>query len=472
MREMLRHLGGCRRLLLQAVGGHLSAANKLDRSSFALESLANFSTTNRTMASQKHAMTKRLAGTDNNVWVEFGRLAVENQALNLGQGFSDYFPPSYVTDALKQVAESSNPFMHQYTRSYGHPRLVKAIADTYSSVHGRKIDMNEEVLCTVGAYGSLFCAVQGLVNPGDEVIIIEPYFDCYEPMVTVAGGVPVFVALKPTKDADVISSSDWQLDPEELASKFNSKTKAIIVNNPNNPLGKIFTKAELEMIAGLCRKHDVIVIADEVYEWLVYKPNEHIRIATLPDMWDRTVTISSAGKTFSVTGWKLGWSIGPKHLIKALCTVHQNCNYTCPTIVQEAIALSFEKELPRMASPECYYNSLSEELRPKRDKMAKFLSEVGMRPTIPEGGYFMVADFSKLQVSIDEQSTESKDYQFVKWMCKNKKLASIPTSAFYTRPDKHLAENLVRFCFFKEDATLDKAADIMREWKKSLSGKL
>jgi kynurenine--oxoglutarate transaminase/cysteine-S-conjugate beta-lyase/glutamine--phenylpyruvate transaminase len=266
----------------------------------------------------------------------------------------------------------------------------------------------------------------------------------------------------------MVSSADWKLDPEELASKFNSKTKAIVVNNPNNPLGKIFTRAELEMIAALCIKHDVLVFSDEVYEFMVYKPNEHIRIATLPGMWERTVTIGSAGKAFSVTGWKIGWSIGPKHLIKALCVMHQNCVYTCSTPIQEAVAVGFETELPRVGTPQCYWNELPLELLPKRDKMAALLVDAGLTPVVPEAGYFMVADISKLSFPEDKSSTESHDYQFVKWMTKNMKLATIPVSVFYTDAHKHLASNLVRFCFMKEDSTLEKAAVILKEFKASL----
>jgi len=417
-------------------------------------------------------MAKRVEGHVESVWVEFGRMAAENQAVNLGQGFPDFFPPSFVTESIKDVANSSNPFSYQYTRGYGNPRLVKAVAELYTKLMGRPVDLYKEILITCGAYESLFCAHQGLVNPGDEVIIIEPFFDCYEPMIKVCGGVPVAVPLRPTKNGkngSVLTSEDWKLDVDELSSKFNKKTKAIIVNNPNNPLGKVFSLEELQMISELCIKHNVICISDEVYEWLVYKPKQHIRIATLPGMWDRTVTIGSAGKTFSVTGWKTGWSIGPQHLINAMCMIHQNSVYTCITPIQEAVANCFEHELKRMDTPQGYWNELPAELLPKRDMMAAFLAEVGMVPTIPEGGYFMLADISNIDFKEDPTSSEMRDSQFVKWLTKNKKLATIPTSVFYMDEHKHLAKNLVRFCFIKEDSTLEKAAGILREWKKSSS---
>lgn len=182
----------------------------------------------------------------------------------------------------------------------------------------------------------------------------------------------------------------------ELKSLFNEKTKLIILNNPNNPLGKVFEQAELEAIADLCRKFNVVCVADEVYEWLIYKPYKHIRICTLPDMWERTITIGSAGKTFSMTGWKIGWAYGCEALMKNLQLVHQNCVYTCPTPIQEAIALGYEKELDQLDSPECYFNKLPLELESKRDYMAQFLVDAGMTPTIPQGGYFMIADWTKL----------------------------------------------------------------------------
>jgi len=415
-------------------------------------------------------MADRLKGSVANVWVTFTELARTTGAVNLGQGFPDYPPPDYVCDALANIGKSGNFMLNQYTRGFGHPRLVNAIAQMYGKFHGRDLNPMTEVLVTGGAYESLFCIVQGMVNPGDEVIIIEPYFDCYEPMTRVAGGNPVFIPLRPTKTGE-ISSADWKLDPQELESKFSSKTKLIILNTPNNPLGKIFTRDELTMIADLCKKHDVVCVADEVYEWMTYPGADHIRIATLPDMWDRTVTISSAGKTFSATGWKLGWTVGPQHLLKNMMAVHQNCLYVCCTPLQEAVAQAFEIENARLDDKDsCYMYTLPNvELLPKRDRMAANLKNAGLIPTIPEGGYFMLADWSKLGVTdemIEDGTDDPKDFKFVKWLCKEKKLAAIPPSAFYSKEHRHLAENLVRFCFFKKDETLDNAAAILKSFQK------
>jgi len=454
------------------------SARRRDKTSFSKNKLdfgrvQSVHTSNVRTDMDKFQLAEKYTGLEKNVWVEFIQLALDYQPLNLGQGLPDDLIPQYVLDTMKDVVtDPSIVANHQYTRGFGHPRLIQAISKLYTKLLniGHNIDPLKEVLVTDGAYEALFTAIMGHVNPGDEVIIIEPYFDCYEPMVKLAGGTPVFISLKPTKTDGIVSSADWKLDPEELKSVFTPKTKAIIFNNPNNPLGKVFTRAEIQSICDLCIDHNVLCISDDVYEHMLYDGNEMVRVATIPGMWERTITIGSAGKTFSVTGWKLGWAFGPQQLIRNCQVVHQNCVYACPTPIQEAVARAFEKEMGRLDSPECYMKSISADLVSKRDFIAETLREVGMKPVIPEGGYFIMADWSDLADKIDlsSENDTQRDYRFVKWLSKNRKLQGIPPSAFFSQPHKHIGENYIRFCFIKHDNSLEKAREILRKWRKEL----
>ncbi|KAJ8681295.1 hypothetical protein QAD02_017082 [Eretmocerus hayati] len=447
----------------------LVARNILTKTAVRAQSINNSLGSVYTMSTgNKFDLPERFVGNDKSVWVEYIALAAKYKpAVNLGQGFPDFYAPQTVREALANSTLNENPLLNQYTRGFGHPRLVNAIAKVYSKMIGRDLDANSEVLVTAGAYEALYASLQGHTSPGDEWIIIEPFFDCYEPMIRMAGGIPKFIALKPTKTSGKISSSDWVFDRKEMESLFSKKTKGIIINTPHNPVGKVFSLDELTFIADLAKKWNTLVVSDEVYEWMVYKPYKHIRIATLPDMYQRTITIGSAGKTFSVTGWKIGWAYGPANLLKNLQVVHQNSVYTCSTPIQEAVAIGFEEEYKKLGQPDCYFTSLAEELLPKRDFMAKFLSEVGMSPTVPEGGYFMVANWSALanKVKLDEETDTYRDYKFTKWMTKNVGVQGIPPSAFYSEEHKHLGEDNVRFCFIKKDENLKKTEDILLAWK-------
>ncbi|KAH6948247.1 hypothetical protein HPB50_023297 [Hyalomma asiaticum] len=315
----------------------------------------------------KIQVAKRVQGMRDNVWTQFAKFSAETGAVNLGHGFPNFPPPEFIVKAL-QYPDSKSP-LHQYTRGFGHPRLVEALANMYSRLTRRHI------------------------NPQDEVIIIEPFFECYEPMTLMAGGVPVFIPLHPKKHG-LMSSADWLLDKEELSSKFNSRTKMIVVNTPHNPTGKVFSKEELEVIAYLCKKHDVICLMDEVYEWMIYEGAKHIRMNTLPGMWERTVTIGSAGKSFSITGWKIGWAYGPHNLLRGLQLVHENCVHSLSAILQEAIAVGIEKAMEHGTESKSYWSSLSLTLQNKRDFMCASLTAVGMAPTVPQAGYFIVCNFS------------------------------------------------------------------------------
>lgn len=440
------------------------ACQKNQRLFFSNSYLVN--TTPKAMASSKIVPSSRVRNEKESVWNEFIALALEEKPLNLGQGLPDYVEavPDHVKQNLVKAVAGPNFMLNQYTRGFGHPRLVNAISSLYSKLTNQSIDPKTEVLISIGAYESIYCTINAFVEKGDEVIIIEPFFDCYEPMVRLAEGTCRFVPLRLNKldPAAPTSSADWKLDFAELESNISSKTKMLILNTPHNPIGKVFSRQELEALSEVCKKHDLLVLSDEVYEHLVID-GEHTRIASLPGMWDRTITVGSAGKTFSATGFKLGWSYGPKKLMKYVQLFHQNCIYTCPTPIQEAVAESFEIEIARMGTPESYWSNLAKSLKVKRDIMVNFLRKANLDPTIPEGGYFLLAETSNISKKYDfsQEFGETKDHKFVRWLSKNKKLQGIPPSAFYSDDHKSLAEDFIRLCYFKSEKTLEEAEKLI-----------
>ena len=355
-------------------------------------------------------------------------LALEHDAINLGQGFPNWDGADFVKDAARRSLSQGGH--DQYPPMPGIPELREAVAAHYSSLLGRDLDLNTEVTVTSGCTEALAAAFLGLVNPGEEVILIEPFYDAYPADVAMAGATPQFVSLKPP---------DFELDPDELASAFGERTRAIVVNNPHNPTGRVFTDAELRAIAELCVDHDVIALCDEVYEEMVYQ-SSHRRLATYEGMWERTLTLSSLGKTFSLTGWKVGWAIGPADLTASLRSAHQFLTFTTPTPVQHGAVAALG------AAPE-FYEKMRASYRAKRDVLAQGLSEAGFDVHLPQGTYFLMAGHPEA----------ADDRAFCRRLVRDAGVAAIPPSVFYSDPSR--GSGLVRFAFCKDESTLEEAID-------------
>lgn len=391
-------------------------------------------------ASLKYA--HRLAGFEApTVWHEFTPLAIERKAVNLGQGYPDWPCPQFVKDACITAVTADH---NQYCRSGGHLRLVNAVAKSFSSSMGRTIDPLSEVAVSVGATEGMFACIQSIINDGDEVIVLEPAFDIYSAQLKMAGGVPKYVPLRSRTSAS--EGVTWSLDMEEFASKFTSKTRAVILNTPHNPTGKVFTAQELQDIANVVLAHpNVLVISDEVYQHLVYDGRKHVHIATLPGMWDRTITVSSAGKTFSVTGWKIGWVVGNKELVRNVMLANQWVQFSVATPLQEAIGACLEHaELPYQGFPN-FYAWLGDTYTKKRDFLAAGLRNAGLVVGVPEGGFFIIADTSKIEVQpkyLSETTAAApvmtRDWAFCRMLTIEYGVAAIPPSAFYCPEDKAL----------------------------------
>ncbi|MCC9077757.1 aminotransferase class I/II-fold pyridoxal phosphate-dependent enzyme [Litorilinea aerophila] len=396
----------------------------------------------------------RVRGFGTTVFAEFTALAIEHNAVNLGQGFPNFPAPDFIKEAAQRAIAAD---LNQYARSAGHPRLVNALSAVYSPLFGRELDPLHEIVVTVGATEGIFATIQALVEPGDEVILIEPFYDSYPAAVTMAGGTPVYVPLRPTANRE--RAAGWALDMDELRAAFSPRTRLLILNTPQNPIGKVFSREELAQIAALVQEFDAYVLSDEVYEWMVYgdgqEPVEHVRIATLPGMWERTITLGSAGKTFSVTGWKIGWAIAPAPIAHAIFMAHQWIPFAVATPLQEAVACAFEE-----AEARGYFNWLRTTYRQKRDRLLQVLQEVGLQPVSPDGSYFIIFETGHLDVPVPPNTR--RDYAVCRWFTQEVGVAAIPPSPFYSPPHKHLTDNLARFTFCKTDDLLEEAAERLR----------
>jgi aspartate/methionine/tyrosine aminotransferase len=381
---------------------------------------------------------KRTSTFTESVIREMTRIANQHEAINLAQGFPDFPMPEPMKEA---ACAAINGDINQYAVTWGSAALRLAIAAKYRKWYGMEVDPNTEVTVTCGATEAMASVFMALVDPGDEVIILEPFYENYGPDAILAGAAPVFVPL---------DGPNWTLDGDRLKKAFTKRTKAIVLNTPHNPTGRVFTRAEMTLISELCLRHDAWVITDEPYEHIRYAGDHHV-MATFPGMRERTITISSLSKTFSCTGWRLGYAIAPEKQTGAIRKVHDFLTVGAPAPLQASGAIGFAFDAD-------YFNHLALDYRARLNMLAPVLRDVGFRFTMPEGAYYLFADFSGL--------SKKDDVTFAKWLVEEVGVASVPGSSFYN--DKKEGSRFVRFAFCKKFETMKRAADRLAELPRHL----
>ncbi len=387
-------------------------------------------------------LSDKLSGFGASIFGEMTALAVATGSINLGQGFPDYNGPDEVLHVAQQEIASGN---NQYPPGRGMADLREAIAQHQKRFWNLTYDPDQEVLVTMGATEALAGVLLGTINPGDEVIVFEPLFDTYAGCIALAGGRIVPITLRPSP------SGRYEFDEIEFRSAFTSRTRAILLNTPHNPTGTVFTHDELNVIAHAAIEHDVFVISDEVYEHLVFEDATHIPIATLPGMHDRTVTISSGGKSFNTTGWKIGWACAPSQFINATLMAKQLFTFAGGTPFQKAIAAGLQL-------PDSYFASLAADLQQKRDLLALALTAADLQPISPEGTYFITCDIRK-------KRTDGDGMAFCRELPERCGIVAIPASVLYDPSHEHEGRHLVRFAFCKKLETINAAAERLGNWK-------
>ena len=354
------------------------------------------------------------------------------RAINFAQGFPDFDPDPRILDAAERALRAG---FNQYATTWGAPQLRQAIARKQSAAWGRDVDPDTEITVSCGATEAMIAAMLAAVDPGDEVVVFEPFYENYGPDCVLTGAVPRYVALRPP---------DWSIDLDQLAESFNDKTRAIVINTPHNPTGKVYSKPELEFIAQLCIEHDAIAITDEIYEHLVYR-GRHVSMATLPGMAERTVTISGASKTYSVTGWRVGWLVAPAALTAGIRKVHDFLTVGAAHPLQIAVSEA-------LAFPASFHVELLGDYKERRDALVSGLQECGFEATAPDGAYYVMADISRFGAA--------DDVVFARRLIEQVAVATVPASSFYHDPA--LGRNHVRFSFPKRIETIERGLGALR----------
>jgi aminotransferase len=393
-------------------------------------------------ANSRSKISRKAASFTESVIREMSRLAAQHKAINLAQGFPDFAAPQELKDAAAKAIQDD---VNQYAITWGDKPFRDALADKTKKYLGLDIDPEKQITVTCGATEAMIAAMLACVDPGDEVIVFEPFYENYGADAILAGATPRYVTLHPPH---------WTFDPDELKRAFTNKTKAIIINTPNNPTGKVFTREELTLIAGLCQKWDVLAFTDEIYEHILYDGAEHIALATLPGMADRTVTINGLSKTYSVTGWRIGTMIASPELTGAIRKVHDFLTVGAAAPLQRAGATA-------LRFPDSYYQQLGALYNERRTMLMDILKAADIPFHTPKGAYYILANISKFGFG--------SDVAFMKFLIEQVGVAAVPGSSFFSRPE--LGHDYVRFCFCKKPETLKAAADRLADLQTHLKRK-
>ena len=392
---------------------------------------------------QKQFLSGKVEHFTESVIREMTRQAMLHGAINLAQGFPDFPAPAEIKRAAQDAVAAD---INQYAITWGAKNLRQAIARKMEQWQGIAVDPEKEVTVCCGSTEAMISTLLAVCNAGDEVVIFEPFYENYGPDSVLSGASPKFVKLRPPATEE----GEWTFDVRELRAAFHNNTKAIILNTPNNPTGKVFTRSELELIRDLCVEFNVLAITDEIYEHILYEGTEHISIARLDGMRERTVTINGLSKSYSVTGWRVGWTIAPPLITDAIRKVHDFLTVGAPAPLQEAGAVA-------LSLPEAYYQHLAENYRTRRDHLMPSLTEAGFRCFRPRGAYYVMTDISRFGFA--------DDLTFTQHLVKEIGVAAVPGSSFYNDPRDGARQ--VRFAFCKRDETLDEAAMRLRKLKRA-----